>query len=638
ISDAEYDRLLRKLGELESEHPEFFDINSPTQRVGAKPLDVFSRVAHTTPMLSLQNAMSVEEVRDFDRRVRKLLDTNADMEYVMEVKIDGLAIELTYVNGVFTQGSTRGDGYTGEDVTQNLRTIRSIPMKLIGSGPFPERLEVRGEVFMGKKEFLALNEARELSGEPLFANPRNAASGSLRQLDSRVTSARKLNIYLYGAGEISGTVFRTHEQFLQYLRTCGFRVNPLTKVCRGIDEAISYYKHIESIRDDIPYEIDGTVIKVNEMDSQDRLGTLSRSPRWAIAFKFEAREELTVIEDITVTVGRTGALTPGADLKPVIVGGVEVSRATLHNEDEIRRKGIMIGDTVVVTRAGDVIPEVVRVIVEKRTGNERPFTMPDTCPVCGEAVVKPEGEAIMRCVNINCPAQIKGRIEHFASKRAMDIDGLGTKLVEQMVDKQLIRDVSDIYYLTKADVSNLERMADKSAQNIIDSINASKKRSFSRFIYSLGIRNIGEHTAGLLAARFSGIDNLMQADRETLLAIREIGPEAAGSITSFFADIKNRSTIERILSAGVSIDYGIKASTKLSGVTFVFTGALKSMSREQARKTVEDMGAQTASGISRKVTYVVEGEEAGSKLEKARLLGITILSEKEFLDLLAENA
>lgn len=637
ISDAEFDRLLKRLSELESEYPEFFDVNSPTQRVGAKPLDVFNRVPHTTPMLSLQNAMSEEEVRDFDARVRKLLNSDKVVEYVMEVKIDGLAIELTYTKGIFTQGSTRGDGYTGEDVTQNLRTIRSIPMRLIGAGPFPERLEVRGEVFMGKKEFLALNDAREISGEPLFANPRNAAAGSIRQLDPKVTATRKLNIFLYGAGDIQGIALETHVQFLHYLKQYGFRLNPLTKLCRGIDEAIDYYKHIQEIRDDIPYEIDGTVIKVNGMDLQDRLGTLSRSPRWAVAFKFEAREELTVVQDITVTVGRTGALTPGADLKPVIVGGVEVSRATLHNEDEIRRKGIMIGDTVVVTRAGDVIPEVLRVVEEKRTGNEKPFVMPDVCPVCSEAVVRPEGEAIRRCVNINCPAQIKGRIQHFASKRAMDIDGLGTKLVEQMVDKLVISDVSDLYYLTKTDISRLERMADKSAQNIIDSINGSKKRPFSRFMYALGIRNVGEHIAGLLAAKFSSIDELVRADRETLLSIREVGPEAAGSITSFFGDGKNRLTVERILSAGVVIEYGTRASTKLNGAIFVFTGTLNSMSREQARKTVEELGAQTASGVSRKVTYVVAGEDSGSKLAKARASGVTILNETEFLNLLAEN-
>lgn len=638
ITDAEYDRLMRELARLESEYPEFFDPNSPTQRVGAKPLEAFSTVSHTVPMLSLQNAMSVEEIRDFDKRTRKLLDTDS-VEYVIEVKIDGLAVELVYINGIFTLGSTRGDGYTGEDVTQNLKTIRSIPMTLLkhNADIVPERLEVRGEVFMGKKEFLNLNEARKLSGEPLFANPRNAASGSIRQLDPKITADRKLNIFCYAAGQITGVDFSTHEQFLQYLKIWGFRVNPLTKLCRGIDEAIQHYKYIESIRDEIPYEIDGTVIKVNSIAFQNQLGAVSRSPRWAIAFKFAAREEITTVKDIEVSVGRTGALTPVAILAPVTIGGVEVSRATLHNEDEIRRKDIMIGDTVVVTRAGDVIPEVVRVLEEKRSGKEKIFLMPDFCPVCNEAVIRPEGEAIRRCININCPAQIKGKIEHFASKRAMDIDGLGTKLVEQLVDKKIIRDVSDLYYLKMDDLSTLERMADKSAQNILDAIEASKIRSFTRFIYALGIRNIGEHISGLLADRYDSIQTLMNTDRETLLTIHEIGPEAAGSIVSFFQDKKNRATIERILAAGVTIEYEKKGPKKLHGLTFVFTGSLKSMSRDEARKKVEDLGGQTATSVSKKVHYVVSGEEAGSKLDKAKILGIPILSEEEFLTLLKHN-
>jgi DNA ligase (NAD+) len=634
ISDTEYDRLMRELSGLETAYPEFFDNNSPTQRVGAKPLEAFSTVSHTIPMLSLQNAMSIEEIRDFDKRVKKLLDIDS-VEYVIEVKIDGLAVELVYVNGIFTLGSTRGDGYIGEDVTQNLRTIRAIPMHLLKEGiqAIPEKLEVRGEVFMGKKEFLALNEAREVSGEPLFANPRNAASGSIRQLDPKITAGRKLNIFCYAAGQITGVEFSTHEQFLQYLKTRGFRVNPLTKLCSGIDEVIDYYKHIESIRDEIPYEIDGTVIKVNDIELQKRLGAVSRSPRWAIAFKFAAREEVTTIENIIVSVGRTGALTPVAVLTPVEIGGVEVARATLHNEDEIKRKGIMVGDTVVVTRAGDVIPEVVRVIEEKRSGREKSFVMPDLCPVCNEGVIRPEGEAIRRCININCPAQIKGSIEHFASKRAMDIDGLGTKLVEQLVDKNVIKDVSDLYYLKKESLSALERMADKSAQNILDAINASKKRSFARFIFALGIRNAGEHISSLLAARYADIHALMGTDRETLLSIHEIGPEAASSIISFFKDAKNRATMERMMAAGVTIEYDKKSTQKLNGLTFVFTGSLKSMSRDEARKKAEDLGARTAPSVSKKVNYIVAGEEAGSKLDKAKALGIKIIDEAEFLAL-----
>lgn len=639
ITDAEYDRLMRELAELETTYPQFFDSNSPTQRVGAKPLEAFSTVSHTTPMLSLQNAMSVEEIGDFDKRVKKLLDID-NVEYVIEAKIDGLAVELVYINGVFTLGSTRGDGYTGEDVTQNLKTIRSIPMNLLkeGMNAIPERLELRGEVFMGKKEFFTLNKAREVSGEPLFANPRNAASGSIRQLDPKITASRKLSIFCYAPGQITGITFTTHEQFLQYLKTWGFRVNPLTKVCQSINEVVDYYRHIESIRDEIPYEIDGTVIKINPIELQNRLGAVSRSPRWAIAFKFPAREAITTIEGIEVGVGRTGALTPVALLTPVAIGGVEVSRATLHNEDEIRRKGIMIGDTVVVTRAGDVIPEVVRVIEEKRSGREKPFMMPNVCPVCDEPVIRPEGEAIRRCININCPAQIKGSIEHFASKRAMDIDGLGTKLVEQLVDKKVIKDVSDLYYLKKEDLSALERMADKSAQNILDAIHNSKKRSFARFIYALGIRNVGEHISALLTARYKDIHTLMTADRETLLSIHEIGPEVASSIVSFFKDIKNRATIEKMMTAGVTIEYDKKGVKKLKGLTFVFTGALKSMSRDAARKKAEDLGAQTAPSVSKKVTYVVAGEEAGSKLDKAKTLGIKIIDEEQFLTLTKEES
>ena len=635
VTDREYDLLMGKLCTLEAQYPEFTDPDSPSQRVGATPLDEFRTVPHSTPMLSLQNAMTEEEVRDFDRRVKKLLGTD-NVEYVMEVKIDGLAVELVYINGSFTLGSTRGDGYTGEDVTQNLKTIRAIPMHLQRSGniSLPEHLEVRGEVYMGKKEFLDLNNRRELTGEPLFANPRNAASGSIRQLDPKITAGRKLNIYCYAGGRIDGVSFDTHSTFLDHLRAWGFRVNPYTRICKTIEELVDNYKYIRSVREEIPYEIDGTVIKVNRIDYQSALGTVSRSPRWAIAFKFESQEEQTVVEDIIVSVGRTGALTPVALLKPVAIGGVEVSRATLHNEDEIRRKDIRVGDKVIVTRAGDVIPEVVRVMDAGRPDRGVPFQMPGKCPVCGEDAVRPPGEAIMRCVNISCPAQIKGSIEHFASKRAMDIDGLGSKLVEQLVDKNIIRDVSDLYYISKDTLAGLERMADRSAQNIIDAVNASKKRPFARFIHALGIRHIGEHISDLLAERFDTIDALMSADIEVLLAIPEVGPEAAGSITAFFHDTGNRDTIKRIMEAGVELEYEQGGAGKLDGLTFVFTGSLESMSRDEARKQVEGLGGKTASSVSKKISYVVTGDEAGSKLDKARQLGIKILTEKEFLDLI----
>lgn len=636
VTDQEYDNLLRELARLEDEFPEFADPNSPTQRVGARPLDAFTSVPHSVPMLSLQNAMTEEEVRDFHKRVTKLLGMD-DVEYVMEVKIDGLAVELVYIDGVFTLGSTRGDGYVGEDVTQNLRTIKAVPMRLRTDEktPLPERLEVRGEVYMGRKEFLALNKRRELTGEPLFANPRNAAAGSIRQLDSRITAERKLNIFCYAAGRVTGVTFSTHMQFLEYLSRWGFRVNfPYTKVCGTIEDVVANFAHVRSIREEMPYEIDGTVIKVNRLDYQSDLGTVSRSPRWAIAYKFEAKEEQTTIEDIIVSVGRTGALTPIALLKPVSVGGVEVSRATLHNEDEIERKDVRVGDAVIVTRAGDVIPEVVRVIDRDRPGREAPFRMPERCPVCNEEVIRPPGEAIRRCVNINCPAQIKGSIEHFASKRAMDIDGLGTKLVEQLVDRGIIRDVSDLYYIEKETLAGMERMADKSAGNIIDAIKASRKRPFARFIHALGIRQVGEHVAGLLAERFDSMERLMSADTQMLLAIPEIGPEAATSITAFFRDPKNRETISRILAAGVEFEYKKGSTGKLTGLTFVFTGSLSGMSRDEARARVEELGAKTASSVGKKVSYVVAGEEAGSKLDKARQLGLKILSEQEFLELL----
>jgi len=638
VSDVEYDRLMTELVTLEETHPEFSSPNSPTQRVGAKPLEEFETVTHTIPMLSLQNAMEPDEVVEFDKRVRKLLGA-ADVDYVMEVKIDGLAVELVYLNGEFTTGSTRGDGFAGEDITQNMRTIKSIPMRLLRDHdiPVPDRLEVRGEVYMGKNEFKELNKKRELEGEPLFANPRNAGAGSVRQLDPRITAKRRLNIYCYAPGEILGLTLTTHYHFLEYLRKWGFRVNPLTKLCHNIDELMSHYEYIRDMRDKIPYEIDGTVIKVNRFDYQAALGNVSRSPRWSIAFKFEAHEETTIIEDIIVGVGRTGALTPVAVLKPVIVSGVEVKRATLHNEDEIKRKDILIGDTVIVSRAGDVIPEVVKVIKEKRTGQERPFTMPEKCPVCGETVTRPPGEAIRRCVNINCPAQIKGSIEHFASKRAMDIDGLGEKLVEQLVDKKVISDVSDLYYLTKDDLLKLERMADKSAQNLMDAINASKKPSFQRFIYALGIRNVGEHISGLLADKFNSIEDLYSLDEEALMAIPEIGPEVANSITTFFLDEKNRKTIARMLDAGVSLEYKKEGGKPLLGMTFVFTGTLREMGREDARTNVEALGAKTASSVSKKVDYVVLGEDAGSKADKARMLGLKIISEEEFLRLIQKT-
>ncbi len=633
-SDAEYDRLMQELTRLEEEYPELVSPSSPTQRVGARPLPEFTEVTHTIPLLSLANAFTVEELRDFDGRVRKLLGVTS-VDYVVEPKIDGLAVELVYVNGEFFQGSTRGDGYVGEDITQNLRTIRTLPMRLLtGEAPVPARLEVRGEVFMGAKEFRELNRQRGLAGEPLFANPRNAGAGSVRQLDPRITARRKLSIFCYGLGQITGVTIATHWEYLERLKSWGFKVNPLVKLCLSIEDVLGHYERIRAMRDELPYEIDGTVIKVNRFDYQNLLGTVSRSPRWALAFKFEAREETTVIQDIVISVGRTGALTPVAVLRPVNIGGVEVSRATLHNEDEVERKDIRIGDTVIVTRAGDVIPEVVKVIPEARTGAEKTFVMPDECPVCGEHVIRPPDEVVRRCININCPAQIKGRIQHFASKRAIDIEGIGEKLVEQMVDSGLIRSVADIYDLTKEQLVGLERMAEKSAGNIIEAIEASKKKGFARFLNALGIRHVGEHISDVLASRFADIHELMAAGEEELRGIMEIGPEVAGSITAFFHDPENEKTIERLISAGVEIEYKQAEDKGLEGLTFAFTGTLTSVGREEARKLVEARGGRTASSLSKNVTYLVAGAGGGSKRDKAATLGVKTITETEFLTML----
>jgi len=564
ISDAEYDRLFKKLQELENNFPHLITPDSPTQRVGAMPLDEFKTIAHTIPMLSLNNANNVEEAREFDERVKRFLETKEEIEYVAEPKMDGLAIELVYVDGLFTAGSTRGDGYTGEDVTLNLRTVKSIPLRLLNKTvekvkvegektlplPIPARLEVRGEVFIPIKEFERLNREREERGEPAFANPRNAAAGSIRQLDSKITAMRPLDIYCYGIGALEGAKFKTHWEILHTLKGWGLKVNPFIKICKGIDEVIKYHEDMEEKRDRIPYELDGVVVKVNSLDLQDRLGILTRSPRWAVAYKFKARQETTRVKDIIVGVGRTGALTPVAVLEPVEVGGVTVERATLHNQDEVDRKDVRVGDTVVVQRAGDVIPEVVMVIKEKRTGSEKPFRLPEKCPLCGSAVVK-EG-AIHRCTGgLSCPAQLKEGIRHFAAKRAMNIEGLGDKHIDQFVEKGVIKDMADLYSLKKEDIAELERWADKSAQNLLDQIEKSKDTTLARMIYALGIRQVGEHMAKVLANNFGSLDELMKASYDNLMEIHEIGPETAESIVTFLKEGHNRNVIEKLKRAGV---------------------------------------------------------------------------------------
>ncbi len=581
-------------------------------------------------MLSLANAFSESEARDFDKRVKKILGTTAEIEYVAEPKLDGLAVELVYERGQFIVGSTRGDGVNGENITQNLRTIRTIPLQLIHKEvPIPERLEVRGEVIIELKKFRALNEKREKTGEPIFANPRNAAAGSVRQLDSKITAERPLEIYCYALGEVRGWTSHTQWELLQTMPKWGLRTNPNVRPCHGIDEVLDYYREMTERREKLPYEIDGIVMKVDRFDLQARLGEISRSPRWALAFKFQPKQESTKILDIVVQVGRTGALTPVAIMEPVRVGGVEVSRATLHNQDEIDKKDVRIGDTVIIQRAGDVIPEVVQVIESKRTGGERKFKMPTQCPVCGAEVVREE--AIHRCIGLDCPAQLKGRIRHFASKRAMDIEGLGVKLINQLVDKGLIKDVADLYYTKKEDLIALERMADKSAQNIIDAIEGSKEKPLSKFLFALGIRHVGEHISEVLARRYPHMEDLFHLSEEELQEVNEVGPEVAASVVHFFRDRRNEESIERLKRAGVKpIEPQIKGRGKLAGKVFVFTGTLKSYGRDEARDRVESLGGVTISSVSKKVDFVIAGEDPGSKCDKAKELGIKVLTEDEF--------
>ena len=630
ISDAQYDRLMRELEELEGEYPELRSPNSPTQRVGAPPLESFEIVRHTLPMLSLANAFDETEARDFDKRVKKFLGSSAEVVYVAEPKLDGLAVELVYERGQFVVGSTRGDGVNGENITQNLRTIKTIPLQLLRKEiPAPERFEVRGEVIIQLKKFKELNRKREEMGEPLFANPRNAAAGSVRQLDSKITAERPLEIYCYGVGEVRGRTFKTHSEILQTFPKWGLRTNPNIQRCQNIDEVLEYYHKMNEKRETLPYEIDGIVIKVDRLDLQTRLGEISRSPRWALAFKFQPKQETTKILDIIVQVGRTGALTPVAVMEPVKVGGVEVSRATLHNQDEIDKKDVRVGDTVVIQRAGDVIPEVVQVITSKRKGTEKKFKMPSKCPVCGAEVIKEE--AIHRCIGLDCPAQLKGRIKHFASKRAMDIEGLGVKLIDQLVNKGLVKDVADIYYINKQELIELERMADKSAQNIIDAIEKSKTKPLSKFLYALSIRHVGETTAEDLACHFSRLEDFFHLSEEDLMEVEGIGPEVAASVHQFFRDKKNRESIELLKKAGVKvIELKVKEKGKLVDKTFLFTGALKTFGRDEARNLVESSGGMTTSSISKKVDYVVVGDDPGSKFDKAKELGIKTLTEEEF--------
>ncbi|NPA93809.1 MAG: NAD-dependent DNA ligase LigA [Thermodesulfobacteria bacterium] len=640
ISDEEYDALMHELKELEEKYPETITPDSPTQRVGAPPSEKFRTVPHHVPMLSLDDAFTPEEIREFDSRVKKFLGIDHDIEYTVEPKMDGLAVELVYEKGIFVLGSTRGDGYNGEDVTNNLRTIPSIPLKLLSMEvPVPELLEVRGEVYMEKDAFEKLNREREKQGLPTFANPRNAAAGSLRQLDPKVTASRPLNIFCYGVGRVQGHSFKTQWEVLQTLKKWGLRVNPLAKKVTGIEKAIKYHEYLAQLRPELNYEIDGMVIKVNDLELQEKLGTKAKSPRWAIAYKFEAAQSVTRIIDIILSVGRTGAITPVAVMEPVKVGGVTIRRATLHNEDEIKKKDIRIGDWVIVRRAGDVIPEVVKPLKERRTGKEKPFVMPKYCPVCGSRLVKKPDEAIWRCPNPDCFPRLAKRIAHFVSKPAMDIEGLGPKVVEQLITAGIIRDIPDLYYIKKEDLLSLEGFAEKSADNLLKAIERSKKTTLPKFLFALGIRHVGEVTAQLLAKHFKRLDKVMNASLEELKAIKGIGPEVANSIYNWFQDEKNRQLIKRLLEAGVTIEPmdEDEEDKPLEGKSFVFTGSLKSMKRAEAKKLVISLGGRVQTTVGHNTDFVVVGENPGSKLEKAKALGVKTISEEEFLQMVGKK-
>jgi len=637
ISDFEFDKLMRRLQELEVQNPELVTPDSPTQRVGGQPAEEFPKLRHSVPMLSLDNTYSVDELKDFDRRVREI-SGRSKVEYVGELKLDGLSMALTYEDGVLTHGVTRGDGVEGEDVTANVKTIRSVPLgidaersELIGD---PRRLEVRGEVIMPRKAFEQTNAQREAAGEPRFANPRNAAAGSMRQLDSRIVAQRKLDMFLYYLLVEDREPLREHWQNLEALVKMGFKVNPNRRLCKSFEELMAYIQEWESKRDGLEYEIDGIVVKVNDIRLWEELGTTAKSPRWAIAYKYAARQATTRVMDIRAQVGRTGTLTPVADLEPVDVGGVTVSHATLHNMDEITRLGVKIGDAVLIQRAGEVIPQVVKVVKQAPEGRE--FSMPKQCPVCGGEVHRAEGEVAYRCVNSACPARLKESLLYFAGRRAMNIDGLGDALVDQLVDKGLVRDVADLYALTQEKVANLERMGDKSASNLLLEIDNSKKASLARLIFALGIRFVGERTGQLLADHFASLDKLAKASEEELLEVEEVGPRVAESILEFFREPRNLKVIEKLRKASLQFESAKihKPEGNLAGKQFVLTGTLPRYSRDEAKKMIEEAGGRVTGSVSKKTDYVVVGADPGSKLDKARSLGVKTIEEDELLKLL----
>jgi DNA ligase (NAD+) len=637
IPDAEWDKLFHRLKKIEEDYPELVSPDSPTQRVGAPPLKFFNEVQHETPMLSLDNAFTDEDVIGFDQRIHDRLNTQEIIEYACEPKLDGLAVSLLYEKGLLVRAATRGDGTTGEDITINIRTIPSVPLRLLGND-FPEKFEVRGEVFMSKQGFNELNQRQQESGGKVFVNPRNAAAGSVRQLDSKITASRPLEVFCYSMGGAEGDDLpTTQSDVLSALKRWGFKVSPDVKVAHGIEQCQMYYENMQKKRAELPYEIDGIVYKVNSLALQKRLGFLSRTPRWAIAHKFPAEEVTTEVEAVEFQVGRTGALTPVARLKPVFVSGVTVSNATLHNMDEVQRKDIHIGDTVIVRRAGDVIPEVVQAIPEKRPVSAKPIQLPKHCPICHSAIEHIPGEAVARCTGgLFCPAQRKEAIKHFAARRAMDIEGLGDRLVDQLVETKLIENVADLYTLQLNQLASLERMAEKSAQNLLDALEASKKTTLPRFLYALGIREVGEATAKSLAHHFGELEPIYSVTEEELQTISDIGPVVSKHIVAFFAEKHNRTIINELIAAGIHWETIKKSAEelRLQGQTFVLTGSLQTFSREEAKEKLEALGAKVAGSVSAKTSYVVVGADAGSKLKKAQQLGIAVMTEDEFLEFL----
>ncbi|WP_066637119.1 NAD-dependent DNA ligase LigA [Desulfolucanica intricata] len=634
ISDAGYDRLMRELENLEKQFPELVTPYSPTRRVGGKPREGFATIEHRVPMLSLGNAFSEAELRDFDRRVRGALP-GEDVSYVVELKIDGLAVSLFYEDGLFVRGATRGNGEIGEDITHNLRTVRNIPLRLKDAVP---ALEVRGEVYMPQAAFEQLNRSRENEGKPLFANPRNAAAGSLRQLDPRITAARNLRAWFYAIGYHEGVSFATHGESLEYLAGLGLPVNPYYRRFQDIGKVLDYCREWEAKRFELPFAIDGMVVKVDSLEQQERLGATLKSPRWAIAFKFSPEQAATKVKDIILRVGRTGVLTPTAVLEPVRLAGTTVSRATLHNEDIIKEKDVHIGDTVIVQKAGEIIPEVVAVLTEERTGAEKPFKMPEQCPDCGARVVRQEGEAAFRCTSMTCPARLREGLIHFASRGAMDIAGLGPAVIEQLLKAGLIHDAADLYSLKYEELIKLERFGAKSARNLLAALEESKKASLGRLVFALGIRHVGERAAKTLAGHFGTLERIMKAGYEELVGIPEIGPKMAESITTFFAQEQNKAVLEKLVRAGVNTEEKRRRETglhPLEGKTFVLTGTLQEFTRQKAKEIIESLGGKVSSSVSKNTDYVVSGENPGSKYEKAVKLGVPVIDEKKFREIVS---